>query len=197
MSNSDLNVLRRERLKRLAMETIDLSKDPYFFKNHLGSYGCRLCLTVHPTESNYLSHTQGKKHQTNLARRQARENKSQAIIPQRKARVSNKKFAKIGKPGYKVIKQLDPDNGQKSILIEIDYEEIFSDFVPKHRIMSAFEQKLEVPDTKYQYLLFAADPYETIAFKIPNLEIDKSAGKYYCHWYKEKKVYVLQIAFVE
>jgi hypothetical protein len=27
---------RRERLRRLAMETIDLAKDPYFMRNHLG-----------------------------------------------------------------------------------------------------------------------------------------------------------------
>ena len=27
---------RRERLRRLALETIDLAKDPYFMKNHLG-----------------------------------------------------------------------------------------------------------------------------------------------------------------
>lgn len=109
MSNQDMNVMRKERLKKLAMESFDLSKDPYFFKNHLGNYSCRLCLTVHPTESNYLSHTQGKKHQTNLARRVARENRNNVIVPQRRAKISNKKINRIGKPGYRVIKQLDPD----------------------------------------------------------------------------------------
>lgn len=66
------NVDRRERLRKLAMETIDITKDPYFMKNHLGSYECRLCLTLHTNEGSYLSHTQGKKHQTNLQRRQAK-----------------------------------------------------------------------------------------------------------------------------
>ena len=37
---------RRERLRRLALETIDLSKDPYFMRNHLGQV--RL-LTLLPT----------------------------------------------------------------------------------------------------------------------------------------------------
>ena len=46
-SISDANLMRRERQRRLALETIDISKDPYIFKNHLGSYECRLCLTVH------------------------------------------------------------------------------------------------------------------------------------------------------
>lgn len=41
---------RRERLRRLAMETIDLSKDPYFMMNHVGTFECRLCLTVHTNE---------------------------------------------------------------------------------------------------------------------------------------------------
>ena len=32
--------------------------------------------------------------------------------------------------------------------------------------MAAYEQKVEPPDRKWQYLLFAAEPYETIAFKV-------------------------------
>ena len=42
-------------------------------KNHLGSFECKLCLTLHTTEGNYLAHTQGKRHQQNLGRRAARE----------------------------------------------------------------------------------------------------------------------------
>lgn len=37
---------------------------------------------------------------------------------------------------------------------------------PRHRFMSAYEQRVEPPDRKWQYLLFAAEPYETIAFKV-------------------------------
>ena len=29
---------RRERLRKLALETVDLNKDPYFLRNHLGTY---------------------------------------------------------------------------------------------------------------------------------------------------------------
>ena len=32
--------------------------------------------------------------------------------------------------------------------------------------MAAYEQRVEPPDKKWQYLLFAAEPYETIAFKV-------------------------------
>ena len=72
-SASDANRDRRERLRQLALETIDIAKDPYFMKNHLGSYECKLCLTLHNNEGSYLAHTQGKKHQSNLARRAAKE----------------------------------------------------------------------------------------------------------------------------
>jgi splicing factor 3A subunit 2 len=34
--------------------------------NHLGTYECKLCLTLHSNEGSYLAHTQGKKHQDNL-----------------------------------------------------------------------------------------------------------------------------------
>lgn len=32
-----------------------------------------------------------------------------------------------------------------------------------------------------RYLLFAADPYEVIAFKVPNVEVDKSEGRLFTH----------------
>ena len=61
--------------------------------------------------------------------------------------------------------------------------------------MSAYEQKVEAPDDKYQYLLFAADPYETIAFKIPNMEVDYTQGKYFDAWDKDQRKYTLQLFF--
>ena len=50
-------------------------------RNHLGTYECRLCLTLHSNEGSYLAHTQGKKHQTNLSRRNAKDNKEPITIP--------------------------------------------------------------------------------------------------------------------
>lgn len=37
---------------------------------------------------------------------------------------------------------------------------------PRHRFMSAYEQKIEPLDRRCQYVMFAAKPYETIAFKV-------------------------------
>jgi len=81
MSASEANVNRRERLRQLALETVDLQNDPYLMKNHLGSYECKLCLTLHTNEGSYLAHTQGKRHQQNLGRRAAKLAKEQGQGP--------------------------------------------------------------------------------------------------------------------
>jgi len=198
VSSSQVQVARKERLKKLAMETIDLSKDPYFMKNHLGQYECKLCLTIHKNEGNYLAHTQGKRHQTNLAKRAARDRKYNDVAlpqPMKRARVAKKKTIKIGRPGYKVIKQRDPETLQRSLLFEVHYPEIEEGLQPRHRFMSAYEQKVEAPDKRYQYVLFAADPYETIAFKVPNIQIDKSEGKFATNWDPAKLTFTLQLHF--
>lgn len=49
---------------------------------------------------------------------------------------------------------------------QIDYPEIADGIMPRHRFMSAYEQRIEPPDRRWQYLLMAAEPYETIAFKV-------------------------------
>jgi splicing factor 3A subunit 2 len=194
---SETNVDRRERLRRLAMETIDLSKDPYFMKNHLGYYECRLCLTLHTNEGSYLAHTQGKKHQTNLARRNSKDVNA-GVLPAPVKKIEKKKvFHKIGRPGYKITKLKDADTLQRSILFEVEYLSIAKDCIPRYRIMSCFEQKKEAPDEKYQYVIFAAEPYENIAFKIPNLEIDNAEDKYICNWNEERKIYTVQLYFRE
>jgi splicing factor 3A subunit 2 len=61
------------------------------------------------------------------------------------------------------------DTKQQSLLFQVDYPEISDNIVPKHRFMSGFEQHVEAPDRRWQYLLFAAEPYETIAFKVIEL----------------------------
>lgn len=196
-SASETNRDRRERLRQLALETIDIFKDPYFIKNHLGTFECKLCLTLHNNEGSYLAHTQGKKHQANLARRAAKELADAPSAPMSSAKqnVDIKKFVKIGRPGYKVTKQRCPDTKQQSLLFQIDYPEIADGTIPRHRFMSAYEQHIEPPDKKWQYLLFAAEPYETIAFKVPSREVDKNENKFWTHWNPISKQFFLQLAF--
>lgn len=217
ISSGQEYVDRRERLRRLALETIDLDKDPYFMKNHLGKYECRLCLTLHPTEGSYLAHTQGKRHQQNLAKRAKKEAMEKNITPKQQVHRNVNKKVRIGRPGYRVTKQFDTHTSQRSLLFQIDYPEIEESTKPHHRFMSAFEQRKEPTDRRYQYVLFHADPYEIIAFKIPSYEVDGTTNhtdvtefpnyqeghvessshkeKYFAHWNPDNKIYTLQIYF--
>ena len=88
VSNEQAEVSRKERLRRLALESIDLAKDPYFMRNHVGQYECRLCLTAHKNEGNYLAHTQGKRHQQNLAKRALQEAAEREAAPAPQRRVA-------------------------------------------------------------------------------------------------------------
>jgi splicing factor 3A subunit 2 len=65
---------------------------------------------------------------------------------------------------------------------QVEYPEIEEGTRPRHRFMSAYEQKLETADKSYQYLLFAAEPYEVIGFKVPNAEVVKQEDFFYAHW---------------
>ncbi|KAJ6627114.1 hypothetical protein B0H10DRAFT_1779950, partial [Mycena sp. CBHHK59/15] len=214
---SETNVDRRERLRKLALETIDLAKefkflldlyslsdlgeqDPYILRNHLGSLECRLCLTLHTNEGSYLAHTQGKKHQTNLARRAARDAKdSQLMVAPTQSTVQRKIFLKIGRPGYRVTKVRDRDTGKEGMMVQVHLPQIKPDVLPRRRFMSAWEQKREPPNKAYQYLIVAAEPYETIAFRIPAREIEDEtddAGYWnWSHWDPDTKQYSFQFMF--
>uniref|UniRef100_A0A8C8S6W0 Splicing factor 3a subunit 2 n=1 Tax=Pelusios castaneus TaxID=367368 RepID=A0A8C8S6W0_9SAUR len=175
-SSSESNRDRRERLRQLALETIDINKDPYFMKNHLGSYECKLCLTLHNNEGSYLALDILKQSLFNMYGVEVLTNTSS----------QNYLF---------FTKQRDPEMGQQSLLFQIDYPEIAETIMPRHRFMSAYEQRIEPPDRRWQYLLMAAEPYETIAFKVPSREIDKAEGKFWTHWNRETKQFFLQFHF--
>ncbi|CAO1633755.1 unnamed protein product [Parajaminaea phylloscopi] len=245
---SETNVDRRERLRKLAMETIDIAKDPYILRNHLGSLECRLCLTLHTNEGSYLAHTQGKKHQTNLARRAAREAKEAAQHQQNQMglltagpgsldSVPKKQFIKIGRPGYKITKvrepilslgdgggggggdegalqqqQQDTVGGRVGLLFQIQYPEIKDGVRPLHRFMSSFEQRVEPQSRLWQYLVVAAEPYETIAFKLQGRDVERSDEAAvvfsalpgskprnepgtWSHWDPDVKTYTVQVLF--
>lgn len=129
-------------------------QDPYILRNHLGSLECRLCLTLHTNEGSYLAHTQGKKHQTNLARRAARDAKdTQLMIAPAPSSVQRKVFLKIGRPGYRVTKVRDRDTGKEGMMVQVHLPQIKEGVLPRRRFMSAWEQKREPPNKAYQYLI--------------------------------------------
>ena len=190
LSQSEANAERRERLRRLALETIDLSKDPYFMKNHLGTYECRLCLTIHTNEGSYLGHTQGKKHQNNLARRAAREATQNSTAPITAPVVPTKRaFVKIGRPGYRIIRVRDPLTKYVGLLFQVHFPD--ARVTPRYRLMSAFEQRVEPPNKAWQYVVVAAEPYETVSFKVPAWELEKE--RVWTLWDQDSRIFVLQL----
>mmetsp|Transcript_15567 Transcript_15567/g.24202 ORF Transcript_15567/g.24202 Transcript_15567/m.24202 type:complete len:223 (+) Transcript_15567:114-782(+) len=192
---------RKERLRELALESIDLAKDPYLMRNHLGTYECKLCLTLHTNEGNYLAHTQGKKHQQGLARRALMEQKKAEALPAASSAALLQKQQKpakvrIGRPGYQVSKSRDVETNQRCLSFLVEYPECSVDVQPRHRFMSAYEQRVEAADKAFQYLLIACDPYETVAFKIPNEPIDKEEGRFSTNWDSDAKKFTLTLFFL-
>ncbi len=94
------------------------------------------------------------------------------------------------------MKQRDPESGARSLLFQLHYPSISSGVQPRHRLVSTFEQSIEARNEKVQYLLFAAEPYETVAFAIPNQPIERAADKFFTHWDETANMFYLQIQFV-
>ncbi|KAG2122047.1 hypothetical protein BD769DRAFT_1389881 [Suillus cothurnatus] len=103
---------RRERLRKFALQTIDLVK-------------------VHT----WL--IQGKKHQTNLVRCAARDAEDTQLIAPTQSNVQHKVFLKIGRPGYKVTKVRDKDTGKVGLMVQVHLPRIIADVIPRRRSMSS------------------------------------------------------------
>lgn len=106
-----------------------------------------------------------------------------------------KNMVKIGRPGYKITKTRDPLTRQHGLMFQLQYPEITPDVEPKIRFMSAYEQKVEDPDKQYQYLLVAAEPYETCGFKLQARELDRAEDKHWTWFDEDSKEFWVQITF--
>lgn len=231
-SISMINLERRDRLRKIAAETTDLMKDPYFYRNHMGIYECKLCLTIHNNEGSYLAHTQSKKHQTNLNKRKVIEAKHNLFMQELKNEQKEKmedlkiKYVKIGRPAYRIAKEKDFMSHKRKIKFVIEYPLIKDDITPQFRIMSELEvntqknggienddmnngdnednneenedgnkYKNENENNKYHYVVFAAEPYENIAVRIPNMPLDYNTEKHFSYWDDGKKIFYLTLTY--
>lgn len=137
----------------------------------------------------------------NLARREVQERESRRGEVDLSSTGPNtievkKNLVKIGRPGYKITKIRDPVSKQQGLLFQLEYPEIGLDVLPRYRFMSAFEQKVDLPhDRRFQYLLIAAEPYETCAFKLDAKEIDQRPGKFWTFYDQDTKEYFLQLLY--
>ncbi|KAG8838261.1 hypothetical protein FRB91_002864 [Serendipita sp. 411] len=121
--------------------------------------------------------------------------------------IQRKIFIRIGRPGYRVTKIRDPEGSgpdgkrMEGLLVQVYLPQIKDGVIPRRRIMSGWEQKKDVLNRNYQYLIVAAEPYETIAFRIPArkiLEKDDYGSEWtWSHWDKDTKQFSFQFMFAE
>ena len=88
-------------------------------------------------------------------------------------------MVKIGRPGYKITKTRDPLTRQHGLLFQLQYPEI----TPGE------------PDKQFQYLLIAAEPYETCGFKLQAREVDRREGRFWTWFDEDSKEFWVQVLF--
>ena len=99
------------------------------------------------------------------------------------------------------MKEKDFMSHKKKIKFEIDYPFIKNNITPQFRIMSELEVntqkngKNENEENKYHYVVFAAEPYENIAVRIPNLPLDYNIEKHFSYWDDGKKIFYLTLNY--
>lgn len=200
---AETKVHTKRRLKELlTTQVLDLDSDPYVFRNHLGLLECRLCLTTHVSESSYISHLAGRKHQMNLEKRKLLDEKyNQGETYDKKSwnqkseisisDTPKRSWKKIGKPALSIRKIRNRETLQMGVFIEVKYPETIVE-EPFFRIMSYYElstknqnvslsyidrdtdDKDEVDPAQWQYLVISAEPYENVCIIIPSdREIDR------------------------
>ena len=114
---------------------------------------------------------------------------------------------------------------KRKIKFEIDYPLIKGNITPQFRIMSELEvntqknkgnnlemnnngynndnNNIDINEEKeekkesnnYHYVVFAAEPYENIAVKIPNMPLDYNPEKHFSFWDDSKKIFYLTLNY--
>ncbi|KAM9939088.1 hypothetical protein OXX80_001416 [Metschnikowia pulcherrima] len=220
------NVHTKRRIKELlTTQVLDLDRDPYVFRNHLGMLECRLCLTTHTNEASYISHLGGKKHGLNLERRRILDEKYNRT-PEQYAGVSmtnveKKYWRQIGQPKFHVTKVRSPESLRVGMLVQVQLPRISVD-EPFFRFMSNLELSSKNQDlskkfllskksdteededsdpSEWQYLVISAEPYENMAISFPaSLQLDQPVGEemsenYWWHWDADSKEFFIQVLF--
>lgn len=192
---------QRDIVRSAGVKVYEVTKSEWCFKNNLGQFVCRLCSTVHPNEANMYVHFQGKRHKNNAARVEDARRRVREAQEQREAGTFNAqqganggaansgRAPRIGRPIVTMRKEIG--EGKCSLRIELSYPLIEEGTRPLHRFLNTFEQSKEQQDPSVMYLLFAAEPYETVAIKLPFLRVDQTAEGNRASWDGAKKVYSL------
>ena len=202
----------------------------WFGKNYLGQIVCKLCGTVHRDEENFLVHLEAKRHHTNIAAkeraRKLQEQQHNILMRMREDRQKQDLLERIGAADDpmaaiagkraaaatagipKVDHHLERENGMCHVYFRVHYPLALTEGSetgvvsrPLHRWLGTYETQVVPKDPTVQYLVFACEPYETVAFVFPaqrnvttanNTRLpDDTQDRYSCKWDPVEKVYTL------
>ena len=188
LSSHQVKLHNKRQLGELTREQVDLSKDPYFRKNNLGAFECRLCGTNHLSEASYFSHTGGRRHTFNLSKRMQLESAktvgaesllSPPPVPggslsaalgaagsgskqRRQPRIQIAGDAVVytrGQAPREVPKsRYQLHKATKTLVITVECPKIDPGLSPQHRLISAVEQTVESPQDLFWQYLVIAAP---------------------------------------
>lgn len=167
----------------------------YMYQHPSGSVECKLCLSVHASTTSYLSHAQGKRHLQNVAVYGQNGRNSTSRQESKPTPTAKKKFDKIGIPKYDLIKIRDPASKRLGLRVELQLPKLKQGVDPMIRLMNAYEQNVEEVNTKYQYLVIAAEPYESVALRLPAAPINEETKLTYFD--PDQKVFYVQFMFTD
>lgn len=209
--------------------TSKAKQSEWYAKNHLGQILCRLCSSQHRDDDNFLVHLESRRHSENIktierARAQvAREQEAARALAQQQQHddhmaqmqdtlgatnykaPTTRREARVGKPKVVFHTEPNPQANTCKVLFEVSYPLAATEqdptMRPMHRWVNTHEQNVEEKNDSIVYLLFACEPYETVAYTFParvpittadSVKHMPDAGqRYACHWDPVRKVYTL------
>lgn len=84
--------------------------------------------------------------------------------------------------GYKIIKIREPVSQRMGLLFTVSLPEIKTGEQPRRRFMSAFEQRREVPNRAFQYLVVSASRPSNRIYSSPDLIYSLLGGALTVRW---------------
>lgn len=222
----EANVQTKQRIKNLiTTQILDLDKDPYVFRNHLGLLECRLCLTSHSNEASYISHLSGKKHSMNLERRRILSERASKTkdndMKTSMSSVEKRSWRTIGRPIFKITKIRHPESFRMGILLQAQYprmtvKEPYFCFMSYYELSQKkrqecvtfldsekedYEDKDVSDPLNWQYLVISAEPYENICVVFPaSMKLEKTShdtktDTFWWYWDRDSGEFFLQVLF--
>lgn len=195
LSSKSENILhKRSRIKKLLIDTHDLTNDPYYKINSIGKIECLLCLTTHHNEFNYIVHKQGHRHQQRCNKRYECPVRKKPVPKYRCYKMQDRcKFMNGGQGREDVGDHGEVHNiCREGWQIRINYPDAL--FQPSFKFLKSEDicganRGLGAGD--FRYLVVVCEGFESIGFRVLNRDIAEVVDFYD----SEKGVFYIQFIY--